>query len=189
MMHTYHRLAALVPGVALVWLSGCVHPQQIELIEREQRRLRTDMGAMQGDVDSVRTSLADTRANMQQAQRDVAAIRERIDETRVQVGKQIGQSSREGDERTKRMEARLTKLEEELRAQAEVLKTRDEEIRQLREMTGGAAKPVNSDLEVASAESDAVRRDYETAWRALEKKDYRQSLGLFKEFQIGRAHV
>lgn len=183
MMGKFHRRAAMVSGVALVWLSACVHPQQIELIEREQRRLRSDMGMLQGDVDSLRTSLADTRANMQQVQREVSAIRERIDETRVQVGRQIGQSSREGDERTKRMETRLTKLEEELKAQAELLKTRDEEIKQLRETAGGAANLAGGYAEFASAESDAVRRDYEIAWRALERREYRQSLELFKEFQ------
>ena len=74
--------------------SACVNPQQVDLLERDTRRLRGDVssiqsniGAMQSDIDAVRTSLADTRANLQQMQRDLSAIRERIDETRVQVGR------------------------------------------------------------------------------------------------------
>jgi septal ring factor EnvC (AmiA/AmiB activator) len=98
--------------------SACVNPQQVELLERDTRRLRGDVGtiqsnikALQSDIDAVRTSLADTRANLQQMQRDISAIRERIDETRVQVGREIGQTSREGDQRVKTLESRLLKLE------------------------------------------------------------------------------
>ncbi|HWH80427.1 MAG TPA: hypothetical protein VNT76_23765, partial [Candidatus Binatus sp.] len=83
----------------VISLSACVNPQQVELLERDQRRSRGDVSAMQGDIDSMRATLADTRANIQQIQRDVSAIKERIDETRVQVGRQIGQTSREGDQR------------------------------------------------------------------------------------------
>ena len=57
--------------IAFAVTSGCVNPQQVELLEREQRRLRSDVTTMQTDIDAVRTSLADTRANMQQMQRDV----------------------------------------------------------------------------------------------------------------------
>ncbi len=70
------------------WLSACVNPQQIELLEREQRRMRSDVNGLHTDVDSIRATLADTRANIQQMQRDLNAIKERIDETRVQVGRQ-----------------------------------------------------------------------------------------------------
>ena len=58
--------------IAFVVTSGCVNPQQVELLEREQRRLRSDVTTMQTDIDAARTSLADTRANMQQMQRDVS---------------------------------------------------------------------------------------------------------------------
>lgn len=179
------RKKGYFPGCVAIaaLLSACVSPQQIELIEREQRRLRSDMGTLQSDVDSMRTTLADTRANMQQVQKEVSAIRERIDETRVQVGRQIGQTSREGDERTKRMESRLTKLEEELKTQSELIKAGDEEIKQLRELGGGGATQSLGSTDSGLAETEGIRRDYDVAWRALEKKEYRQSLSLFKEFQ------
>ncbi len=171
-------------AVAASWLFGCAAPQQIELIEREQRRLRNDTNAMQSDVDSMRGTLADTRANVQQIQRDVNALKERVDETRVQMGKQIGQTSRDGDQRVKNLETRLAKLEEDLKAQSEVLNAREEAIKQLRETVEAQQKPIPSDglAEGATAESDAIRRDYETAWRTLDKKDYKAAIGRFREF-------
>jgi tol-pal system protein YbgF len=160
---------------------GCVHSQQMELIEREQRRIRTDTNSMQSDVESMRGTLADTRANVQQMQRDLNALKERMDETRVQVGKQIGQTNREGDQRIKHLETRLAKAEEDLKAQGEALKAREEAIKQLLE---AQEKTAASDgfTEGAVAESDAIRKDYEAAWRTLDKKDYRAAISRFKEF-------
>jgi len=165
---------------------GCVNPQQVELLEREQRRLRSDVGTMQTDIDAARTSLADARANMQQMQRDISAIRERIDETRVQVGRQIGQTSRDGDQRVKNLEARLIKLEEDAKAQAELLKTRESEIQQLKDAAQNAqtVQPTTPDgyAEAALAESDGLRRDFESGWRLFERKEYRLAVNRFKEF-------
>jgi tol-pal system protein YbgF len=171
-------------AVAAGWIVGCVAPQQIDLIEREQRRMRTDTNAMQSDLDSMRGTLADTRANVQQMQRDVSALKERVDETRVQVGRQIGQTSREGDQRVKNLETRLAKLDEDLKAQGEILNAREEAIKQLGEAVEAQQKTVPSDglAEGAAAESDAIRRDYEAAWRTLDKKDYKGAIGRFKEF-------
>lgn len=164
---------------------GCVHPQQIDLIEREQRRMRNETSTVHSDVESMRSSLADTRANVQQMQRDLSALKERVDETRVQVGRQIGQTSREGDQRVKNLETRLAKLEEELTAQGELLKAREEALKQLRDTmeaqhkTGAASDGL---AEGAAAESDAIKRDYEAAWRTLDKKDYKAAIARFKEF-------
>jgi tol-pal system protein YbgF len=171
-------------AVAAGWIFGCAPTQQIDLIEREQRRMRTDTNAMQSDLDSMRGTLADTRANMQQMQREVSALKERVDETRVQVGRQIGQTSREGDQRVKNLETRLAKLEEDLKAQAEALKAREDAIKQLRETMEAQQKTMPSDglAEGAAAESDAIRRDYEAAWRTLDKKDYKAAIGRFREF-------
>jgi len=171
-------------AVSASWLFGCAAPQQIELIEREQRRLRNDTNAMQSDVDSMRGTLADTRANVQQMQRDVNALKERVDETRVQMGKQIGQTSRDGDQRVKNLETRLAKLEEDLKAQSEILNAREEAIKELRETVEAQQKTAPSDglAEGATAESDAIRRDYEAAWRTLDKKDYKAAIGRFREF-------
>jgi tol-pal system protein YbgF len=168
---------------SVLWLSACVQPQQVELIEREQRRLRGELSNAEKDIDSVRSALADTRANIQQMQRDVSAIKERIDETRVQVGRQIGQTSRDGDQRVKSLEARLAKLEEDLKAQGDLFKTREEELKQLRESAQAQQKSAaDSFTEVAIAESESIKKDYEAAWRALEKKDFNVAIGRFKDF-------
>lgn len=181
-----NKLPFLAFLIALVVTTGCVNPQQVELLEREQRRLRSDVSTMQADIDTARTSLADTRANMQQMQRDVSAIRERIDETRVQVGQQIGQTSRDGDQRVKNLEARLVKLEQDAKAQAELLKNREAEIQQMKEAAQAAqaaqASAPDGYAEAALGESEAVRRDFESGWRLFERKDYRSAAGRFKEF-------
>jgi tol-pal system protein YbgF len=163
---------------------GCVHPQQIELIEREQRRMRNETNTVQTDMESMRSNLADTRANLQQMQRDLSALKERVDETRVQVGRQIGQTSRDGDQRVKNLEARLAKLEDDYKAQSELLKSREEALKQLRETVEAQQKGGPSDglAEGAAAESDAIKRDYEAAWRTLDKKDYKAAIARFKEF-------
>lgn len=177
----YFTLSAIVASA----IFGCVHPQQIDLIEREQRRMRNETSTVHSDVESMRSNLADTRANLQQMQRDLSALKERVDETRVQVGRQIGQTSREGDQRVKNLEARLAKLEEDLRTQAELLKAREEALKQLRDTMEAQQKilpPSDGLAEGAAAESDAIKRDYETAWRTLDKKDYKAAIVRFKEF-------
>lgn len=179
-------------ATALLLLAGCVQPHQIDLIEREQRRLRNDVVSVQSEVEAVRASLADTRANIQQMQRDVSAIREKVDETRVQVGRQIGQSSREGDQRVKNLESKLVKVEDDLKTQGELLRTqtellkkREEELKQIQEAAQAAAReppPMDGAAEGSIAESEPVKREYENAWRALEKKDYRLAITRFKDF-------
>jgi len=167
------------------WVSGCVNPQQVDLLERDQRRLRAEMGNLQGDVEGFRVTLADTRANIQQMQRDLSAIKERIDETRVQVGRQIGQTSRDGDQRVKTLESRLTKLEEEAQLQAQLLKSREDELKQLREAALVAEqRPIIYDgyADIALGETELVRKDYESAWLRFEKKDYQAAGSRFREF-------
>ncbi len=174
--------------IALFSLSvaACAQPQQIELLEREQRRIRSDHASIHNEVESVRSSLADTRANMQQLQREFSALKERIEETRYQVGRQIGQSSRDGDQRVKDLETRVAKLTEAFKTQEGQLKAREEELRELQKnirqqqpVAGGT--PAESP-EISAAETEAVRSDYDIAWRALEKKDYRVAISRFKEF-------
>lgn len=173
----------------VAWCFGCVAPQQVDLVEREQRRVRNDVASTQTDVEAVRGNLADTRANIQQMQRDVNALKERIEELRVQMGRQIGQSSREGDQRAKNLETRLTKVEEDLRTQGDLLKKREDELKQLREATQAAQaeqRPESSATERLAegnmAESEAIRKEYEAAWRSFDKKDYKVALGRFKDF-------
>jgi tol-pal system protein YbgF len=188
----------LIAG-SVIWLSACVQPQQIELIEREQRRMRGDtnqtqksLDSVRADIDSVRSNLADTRANLQQLQREFSGLRERIEETRFQVGRQLGQSTREGDQRVKDLEARVAKLGEALKAQEEASKSRDGELKQLREalqqaQSAAAAAAAASANELVVADSAAgetavVKRDYEIAWHAMEKRDYRLAISRFKDF-------
>jgi outer membrane murein-binding lipoprotein Lpp len=94
----------------LLWLSGCVQPQQVDLIEREQRRLRSDsttvqsdVGTLRSDIDAMRSSLADTRATVQQQQRELSALEARRGNP-LSNGAALGQSSREGDQRVKDLE-------------------------------------------------------------------------------------
>jgi tol-pal system protein YbgF len=189
----FRRIFHCLGWVALsITLSACVNPQQVDLLERDQRRLRSDMSTMQADIDGIRTTLADTRANMQQIQRDVSAIKERIDETRVQVGRQIGQTSKEGDQRVKNLETRLAKLEEDSKAQAALLQSREDELKQMRDAAEQAAqtaqaaqqRAVTSDgtADISLAESDVLRKEFEAAWRSFERKDYRVAITRFKDF-------
>lgn len=175
-------------------LSSCATHQQIDIIEREQRRLRGEYTAAQGDFDSIRSDLADTRANVQQVQRDLGVLKERVDELRHQTDRQIGRSVREGDQRIKELETRLARMDEELRGQAALLKSREEELRALRDAVkaGQLAKEATvlpgaeAPKEVAGgkspAESEAEKKDYDVAWRLVEKKDYRAAIARFREF-------
>lgn len=175
----------LLLALSITGASACAQPQQIELLEREQRRIRSDHASVHNEVESMRSSLADTRANMQQLQREFSALKERIEETRYQVGRQIGQSSRDGDQRVKDLEARVAKLSEGFKAQEGQLKAREDELRELQKNLRQQPAPGGvsaGSAEISAAENDAVRRDYEIAWRALEKKDYRVAISRFKEF-------
>ena len=182
------RSRVIILALAALSVSACVQPQQIDLIEREQRRLRGETGNMQQEVQAIRSNLADTRANLQQLQRDFNALKERIEETRYQVGRQIGQSSKEGDQRIKDLETRVSKLDETIKSQEALIKARDDEIKQLREAVAAqaaaaaAAPPVDTAHEGAAAETDAVKRDYEAALRLMDKKDYRAAITRFKDF-------
>ncbi len=182
-------------------LSACPTAQQLEVIEREQRRLRaanrnvlTQSAAIRNEFDSVRSSLADTRANLQKIQRELNALKEKVAEVQYHTGRQIGQSTREGDQRIKEMEGRIAKIDETLMAQGILLKAREEELRLLRETllatvrrqeprTSGETEPTSEfDRGKTPGESAVVRRDYEEARKLLEEKDYRGSIARFKEF-------
>lgn len=175
-------------------LSACATTQQIDLIEREQRRLRTETTGALGEFDSIRSALADTRANVQQIQRDLDTLKEKVEEVRHQLDRQIGQSTREGGQRIRDLEARIARLGEELKAQGALLKTREEELKTLLDQakaapgspdsraSGESAGSSDIAKEKASAESEAVRKDYEEAWRLVERKNYKAAIARFKEF-------
>lgn len=190
-MKSILSLLLMLVGVAL---SACAIPQQIELIEREQRRIRTDSATTREEFDNVRSTLADTRANLQQMQQALGALNEKVEEVRHQLDRQIGQSSREGVQRIKDLESRMARIDEDLKAQGALLKAREEELKILRQslkVTPGEKETVASGegaasgdfaREKAPAESDAVKKDYEEGWKLLERKDYRVAIARFKEF-------
>jgi tol-pal system protein YbgF len=167
---------------AVVGISGCVQPERVEVLEREQRRIQSDNLGQQKEIDATRASLADTRANLQQAQSELSSLRALIDATRHQVDRQIDTTSRQGDQRVKDLEARFAKLTEGLKTQEEQLKLREDEVRELRK--GIQYHPVlpAEASEMAAAENDVMRRDYEAGWRNLEKRDYRSAIARFRDF-------
>lgn len=174
------RIGVIVTAaLAVVGVSACVQPERVEVLEREQRRIQNDNLGQQKEIDATRASLADTRANLQQVEREISSLKELIEETRHQVGRQIDNTSREGDQRVKDLEARLGKLAEGFKAQGEQLKLREDELKEARK---GLQLPAEAS-EMASAENETIRRDYEVAWRNLEKRDYRVAIGRFKDFQ------
>ena len=172
-------LARVAVLSALAGASPCVHPERVEVLEREQRQLKTDNVSQQKQLDSTRATLADTRANLQQVEREISSLKEMIEATRHQVGRQIDNTSREGDQRIKELEARVAKLAEGLKSKEEQLKLREDELKEVRK---GLQLPAETN-EMASAENETIRSDYEVAWRNLEKRDYRSAIARFKDFQ------
>jgi tol-pal system protein YbgF len=78
----------------------------------------------------------------------------------------------------------LAKLEEDAKAQAEALKNREEELKQVRESMAQAQQRPSSDgfADLSLAESEGVRRDFESAWRLFENKDYKTAIIRFRDF-------
>jgi tol-pal system protein YbgF len=182
-------------------LSACTIPQQMEFVEREQRSLRTQSAslsrenrAMREELNGVRSSLADTRATLQQLERGLIALKEKVEEIRIQMERQVGQTTREGGQRIEILEAHVAQVEDSLRAQEILLQAREDELRVLREAllagpegrakiaSEGAGSAGNSASEKIAEASDPAGREYEEALRVLERKEYRASIARFKEF-------
>lgn len=180
------------------WIGSCAIPQQLELIEREQRQLRMQTTAMRSetsdmraDFDRMRSSLADTRASLQEMQRDVSDLRGKVEELRHALERQIGQSNRDGEQRVKGLEGRLARMEEELKQQAKLLRAQEEELKTLSQArAAGKAVPEANLPEAAGGsavakearEPEAVRKEYEEALRLLDRKDYRLAISRLREF-------
>ncbi|MBI2359565.1 MAG: tol-pal system protein YbgF [Deltaproteobacteria bacterium] len=197
-MMRYAGLLLVVGGAAL---SACQIPQQVDLIEREQRRIRLEQVTLQKDlqketialrqeVERVRETLADTRANLQQAQGEIGALREKMEEVRFQTDRHLGESSRAGDQRIRELESRLAKLDSELKLQASLLKTREDELRSLREAVLGAkpappaaAAPPGAARPPSTLSADELaKKGYEEALALMERKDFRGAIARFKDF-------
>lgn len=183
-----NRADIFILALAAAGLSACVTPGQIDIIEREQRTLRSQTTTSKSDLDSIRASLADNSANVDQMRREINALKEKMEEIRYQLDRQIGRSTKEGDQRIKDLEAKVGKVGEDLNAQAALLKQRDEEIRVLRESmqartTESAPSSGGADSrEKAAPESEGAKKDYDDAWRLVERKEYRNAIPRLREF-------
>jgi len=180
---------------ASMMLWACVTPQELTVVDREQQKLRFDSAQYRKELDSIRTHLADTQATLQDVQGQLNALTEKQAEVRYQINRRLGNSAREGDQKVKELEILVTRMNDELRAQGTLLKAREEEFRVLREAviraTGGT--PALASLgtkesvgtEVTPSQpgpGDAVRLAYEKALRSVERKNFREAIGLLNEF-------
>ncbi|MFQ5849260.1 MAG: tol-pal system protein YbgF [Candidatus Binatia bacterium] len=187
-------------------LSACVGPQELAVIEREQKRLRrqntkirAENKVIREELDNVRSRLADTRATLEEMQTEQGALKEKVEEVRHQIGRQIGQSSRQEDLRIRELDARIASIDDELKAQGTLLKAREQQLEVLREavlrVTRGKGVTValggretgakrTRGKSVLAGEPEAVRLDYEKGWKLLEQKDYRGAIARFKKFLI-----
>jgi tol-pal system protein YbgF len=203
------RLYAFFAVSTSLSLFACAFPQQIDLIEREQQTLRSQNLASRSEVESIRTSLADTRANLDQAHREVNALKEKVEEVRYQLDRQIGKSSKEGDQRVKDLETRLARVNEDLKNQSnqfrDQLKARDDDLRKMKDAMQAAMQAMAAEQKAAAAaaaaaiaataaeaqrerterlatDPDVSKREYDEAWRVVERKDYRAAIIKLKDF-------
>ena len=72
----------IIATFALLSASACVQPERVEVLEREQRRIQSDNVGQQKEIDATRATLADTRANLKQVDREISSLKELIEETR-----------------------------------------------------------------------------------------------------------
>ena len=165
------------------------------LIEREQRRLRIENTKLRKDLEGMRSHLADSRASLEEVQSQLNALREKAEEVRHQIDRQIGQSSLTGGQRITDLEGRITRMDDELRAQTAILKAREREFKVLREAvlraTGGGRtglatlmrrEPEGTQINPTLRPEDSARSDYNAAWKSLEKKEYRGAIAQFNGF-------
>lgn len=201
------RYSSLLLALGGVLLSACAIPQQVDQLEREQRRIRTEQAiiqrdllqeyaALRRDVDSVRETLADTRASLQDLQRELGVLKEKLEEARFQTDRQLGDAARAGDQRIRELDGRLAKIEGDLKLQAALLKAREDETRLLREtlLAARGAKPtppvaspppppaVPEARRPTLLPEEVAKKDYEEAMAMMDQKDYRGAIGRFKEF-------
>ena len=188
-------LSPIFIAFAGLMLWGCVTPQELTVVDREQQKLRFDSVQFRSDIDGIRTHLADTQANLQEVQGQLNALTEKQAEVRYQLDRRLGNSARVGDQKVKELEILVARMNDELRAQGTLLKAREEEFRVLREAviraTGGT--PALASLRTRESvgmegtpsqpgQGEAVRLAYEKAWRSWEQKKYREAIARFNAF-------
>ncbi len=204
-----HNATGVSPwyGVYMNWLSpifiiitgmllwGCVTPQEMILVDREQQKLKFDGVQFRKDLDGIRTHLADTQATLQEIQGQLNGLTEKQAEVRYQMDRRLSNSARAGDEKVKELEILVAGMNDEIKAQGILLKAREEEFSVLREAvlraTGGTpalaplrtTKPVATGVKPAGpSQVDNGRFAYEEAWKSLERKNYREAIARLNEF-------
>ncbi|HEX9878939.1 MAG TPA: tol-pal system protein YbgF, partial [Candidatus Binatia bacterium] len=110
-----------------------------------------------------------------------------------QMDLRIGQSSLQDNQKAANLDSRITRMDDELRAQGALLRAREQELQVLREAVLRAAsggvdtaalqrEPPSSPASTQPGMVDPARSDYEEAWRHLEKKEYRDAIARMNEF-------
>ena len=107
-----------------VWLSACVNPQQVELLEREQRRLRGDMNYLALRCRWIPLDLWRIPAQIfSKCKESSARSGSASTKPRCRSDGRLGQTNRDGDQRVKNLEERLAKLEEDAKSPSRIVKS------------------------------------------------------------------
>lgn len=167
-------------------------PVQAQLTEREWAVIN----ALRAELDQARTQLADTRAEVTAMQNRMNAVEGNLQELRNGTGGAAGNATE--------LHRRLAALESEVRAQRDLLKVREDELRLLRDaVLQGAPRPPGAEPTAETPQAPAApgaapqvarpaprpgpgaptfQQDYENAWRRLRERDFRGAIEQFKQF-------
>lgn len=167
-------------------------PVQAELTEREWAVIN----ALKAELDQARTQLADTRA-------ELTAMRNRMNAVEGSL-QELGNGGVGATGNAAEIGRRLAALESEVRAQRDLLKVREDELRLLRDaVLQGAPRPPDAEPTVKEPrgptgaggapqvarpaprpepEAPTLQQDYENAWKRLRERDFRGAIEQFKKF-------
>lgn len=184
-MKQFYFLSWLLCGAAL-W--SCALPQELDLIRREQWRLRSEYATllkrhskMQQDIDSLQSGLADTRANLHEVQQEVSSFREKVGEVRYRFDRRIESTVGASDQKIQELERRITQIDKELKDQALLLQAREQEWKQFQEaLRAGEIKGLAEEKTPILSEEES--KDYDDAMKLLEEKNYRAAIVRLKDF-------
>jgi tol-pal system protein YbgF len=173
--------------------ASCALPQQVELIEREQRRLRTEAvevssqyKSLQDEVEAIRSTLADSLVGHQGLQREVVALRERVDEVDQLTERRAGETARDLDQRMKTLETKLEGLTMELKSLAEKIKIREDKAHALEQFFKSRGTDPADPSVVAGAPDqkagDSEKKEYDNTLKLIDQKNYQVAIGQLRDF-------
>ena len=167
-------------------------PVQAQLTEGEWAVIN----ALKAELDQARTQLADTRAEVAAMQNRMNTVEGTLQELRNGSGGAAGNATE--------IDRRLAALESEVRAQRDLLKVREDELRLLRDaVLQGAPRPPEAESTAEPPQAPAApgglpqvarpaprpepeaptfQQDYENAWKRLRERDFRGAIEQFKQF-------